>query len=140
VSAVRRRYWPRRCGAPGGNLADAVLGVDGRYSRVVPTPAGRRAADTSFAATGEHLRAMLAVRMSAGTIRATAEGHGRPMARFQPTDAAAEAAFARTPGAVEVGIDAGEVCTRQDGWKDPKIAALSTRVAGEPATPDGGRG
>ena len=134
--AVRRRYWQCRCGEPGGYLADALLGIDGRYSRVVQTHACRLAADTSFAAAGEHLRAMLAVRVSAETIRTVVEGHGRAMARFQPTDAATEAAFAATPGEVELAVDAGKVCTRQDGWKDPKIAVISRRIAGEPATPD----
>ena len=136
VIAVRRRYWQCRYGEPGGYVADAVVGLDGRYSRVVRTHLCRLAADTSFAATSEHLKAILDVRVSAETVRAVVEGHGAAMARFQPTDGATEAAFAKTPGEVEFAVDAGKVCTRQDGWKDLKIAVISKREAGGPATPD----
>lgn len=136
VIGVRRRYWQCPCGADGGYLADAVLGLDGRYSRAVQRHACRLAAGTSFAAASEHLRAMRDVRVSAETIRAVVEGHGAAMARFRPTDGATEAAFAATPGAVEWAIDAGKVRTRRDGWKDPRIAAIPKRIAGEAATPD----
>ena len=133
---VRRRYWQCRCGADGGYAADAVLGLDGRYSRVVRKHLCRLAADTSFAAASEHLRELLGVRVCGETVRGLVEAHGRAMAAFQPTDAASEAAFAKTPGEVEFAVDAGKVCTRQDGWKDLKIAVISKRVAGAPATPD----
>ena len=38
--------------------------------------------------------------------------------------------------AVAVAVDAGTVCTREDGGRDLKIAVISKQVAGEPATPD----
>ena len=65
---------------------------------MVQQHACRLAADTSFAATAEHLREMLDVRVCVETIRVVVEGHGAAMARFRPTDAATEAAFAKTPG------------------------------------------
>ena len=133
---VRRRYWQCRCGADGGYAADAVLGLDGRYSRAVRKHLCRLAADTSFAATSEHPREMLDVRVCGETVRQVVASHGRAMARFQATEAATEAAFATTPGEVEFAVDAGKACTRQDGWKDLKIAVISRRMAGEPATPD----
>lgn len=133
---IRRRYWQCRCGSPGGYAADELLGLEGRYSRVLQTHLCRLAADTSFAAAAEHLQALLGVRVSAETIRGVVEGHGAAMTRFQGTDAATAQAFAATPGEVEVAIDAGKVNTREEGWKDLKIAVISRREAGAPATPE----
>jgi hypothetical protein len=45
-------------------------------------------------------------------------------------------AFRRAAGAVEFAVDAGKVNTREQGWKDLKIAVISKREAGAPATPD----
>lgn len=43
--------------------------------------------------------------------------------------------FEKAKGVVEVPIDAGKVNT-MDGWRDVKIAVISKREQGEPATPD----
>ena len=132
---VTRRYWQCRCGADGGYAADAIVGLTGRFSRVVQRHGCRLAADVSFATASEHLREMLGVRMAPETLRTVVEAHGRAMAAFQPTDTASADTFRQAAGAVEFAVDAGKVNTREDGWRDLKIAVLSKRPAGAPATP-----
>lgn len=78
---------------------------------------------------------MLDVRLAPETLRAVVQGHGAAMARFQPTDATTAAAFREAKGDVEFAVDAGKVNTREDGWRDLKIAVISKRKAGDPATP-----
>lgn len=95
------------------------------------------AADTSFAKACENLQAMLHIPVCTETIRTLVEGHGQAMARFQPTDEATAVAFRAAPGAVEVAVDAGKVNTREDGWKDLKIAVISKRESGEAVSPAG---
>jgi hypothetical protein len=136
VLPLTRRYWQCRCGADGVYAADAVLGLSGRCSPVVQQHCCRLAADVSFAKTSEHLRAMLDVRLAPETVRALVASHGRAMARFQPRDAATAQAFRDAAGAVEFTVDAGKVNTREEGWKDLKIAVISKRDAGEPTTPE----
>jgi hypothetical protein len=89
----------------------------------------------SFAKTSEHLDAMLAVRIAAETVRSLVESRGKAMAAFQPKDEATAQAFGRAKGEVELAVDAGKVNTREQGWKDLKIAVISKREAGEPVTP-----
>jgi hypothetical protein len=132
---VTGRYWQCRCGAAGAYAVDDVLGLDGRFSKTVQKPCCRLAADVSFAATTEPLREMLGVRLAPETARAVVEGHGRAMATFQPQDEATAAAFRKAKGAVEFTVDAGKVNTREESWKDRKIAVISKREAASPRTP-----
>jgi hypothetical protein len=136
VIAIRRRYWQCRCGADGAYALDAVLGLDGRFSRVVQKHCCRLAADASFANTQNHLKELLGVSIAAESVRTLVEGHGQAMAKFQGADAATEQAFAEATGEVEFAVDAGKVNTREEGWKDLKIAVISKREAGTPATPE----
>jgi hypothetical protein len=132
-----RRYWKCSCGCDGAYAADALLGIEGeRYTKTVQKHCCRLAADVSFASTSEHLHEMLGVALCPETVRTMVEGHGRAMARFQAKDTASEAAFAKAAGEVEFTTDAGKVNTREEGWKDLKIAMFSKREAGEPTTPD----
>lgn len=137
VVSVTRRYWKCRCGTEGSYAADDVLGLDGRFSKTVQKHCCRLAADVSFAKTSEHLGAMLDVRLAPETVRTLVEGHGKAMAAFQPKDEATAQAFRQAKGEVEFAVDAGKVNTREEGWKDLKIAVISKREAGEPATPEG---
>lgn len=132
---MRRRYWQCRCGADGAYAADDVLGLAGRFSKTVQKHACRLAADLSFARASEHLRAMLGVDVAPETLRTLVESHGKAMAQFQPHDEATAEAFRRAKGEVEFAVDAGKVNTREQGWKDLKIAVISKRPAGQPATP-----
>lgn len=122
---------------PGSYALDEVLGFDGRYSKVVQKHISRLAADGSFASTQEHLREMLNVRVGEETIRSIAHAHGRAMSRFQLQDEATAEAFRAAPGEVEIAIDAGKVHTREEGWKDLKIAVISKRESGEGVSPSG---
>ncbi len=132
---MKRRYWQCRCGAAGAYAADDVLGLEGRFSKTVQKHCCRLAADGSFAATSEHLREMLGVRLAPETARALVEGHGRAMAAFQPQDETTARAFRQAKGAVEFAVDAGKVNTREAGWKDLKIAVISKREAAAPRAP-----
>ena len=135
--AFTRRYWQCTCGNPGSYAADAVLGVEGaRSTRTVQKHGCRLAADLSFASTSEHLHELLGVDLCPETVRTLVEGHGRAMARFQPADTVSEQAFRKAAGTVEFTTDAGKVNTREEGWKDLKIAVISKREAGKPTTPD----
>ena len=58
----------------------------------------------------------------------------RPAARPARHDAAR---FARAEGVIEVAIDAGTVNTRDPSWRDVKVAVISGRTPGEPASADG---
>jgi hypothetical protein len=89
-----------------------------------------------FAATSEHLHEMLGVGIAPETVRTLVEGHGQAMARFQPEDTETAAAFAKAAGAVEFAVDAGKVNTREESWKDLKIAVISKRPAGKSTAVD----
>jgi len=137
VVALRRRYWKCTCGRDGSYAADALLGIEGqRSSNAVQKHCCRLAAETSFASASEHLREMLGVDLCPETVRTTVEGHGKRMARFQAADTASEREFQQAAGEVEFTTDAGKVNTREEGWKDLKIAVIAKREAGEPATPE----
>lgn len=133
---LRRRYWQCRCGADGSYAADAAIGLNGRYSKLVHKHCCRLAGDVSFAKTSEHLREMLGVRMAPETVRSVSQSHARAMAAFQPKDTATAEAFQQAAGEVEFAVDAGKVNTREQGWKDLKIAVISKRESGNPATPE----
>ena len=79
---------------------------------------------------------MMGVDLCPETVRTMVEGHGQKMARFQAEDTASDKAFQEAAGEVEFTTDAGKVNTREEGWKDLKIAVISKRPAGEPMTPD----
>ena len=97
----------------------------------------RLAAEVSFAATSTLLHELSGADLCAETVRTLVEGHGVAMARFQAADVVSEQAFREAAGDVEFTTDAGKVHTREEGWKDLKIAVISKRKAGEATTPDG---
>lgn len=135
-----RRYWKCRCGAAGSYATDELLGIAGeRFSRTVQKHCCRLAAETSFASTSDHMDEMLGVNLCAETTRTMVEGHGKEMSRFQAQDRVSEQAFQEAAGKVEFTTDAGKVNTREEGWKDLKIAMISKREAGEPTTLDAWR-
>ena len=135
--AFTRRYWQCACGTDGSYAADGLLGVEGqRYTKTVQKHSCRLAAEVSFATTSKLLHELLGVDLCAETMRTLVEGHGKEMARFQAADTASEQAFQKAAGAVEFTTDAGKVNTREEGWKDLKIAVISKRESGVPTTPD----
>jgi hypothetical protein len=137
VVVFRRRYWKCTCGTDGSYTADTLLGVAGqRYTKTVQKHCCRLAAETSFASTSKLMHELLGADLCPETVRTMVEGHGKVMARFQAEDTASEQAFQKAAGAVEFTTDAGKVNTREEGWKDLKIAVISKREAGMPATPE----
>ncbi len=133
---VRRRYWQCRCGADGSYAVDAVLGLEQRFSRVVQKHCCRLSADVSFAKAREHLHELLGVSIATETVRTLVERHASAMASFQPQDAATAKSFQTAKGEVEFAVDAGKANTREEGWKDLKIAVVSKREAGPSSTPE----
>lgn len=132
-----RRYWKCTCGSDGSYAADEFLGVAGkRYTKTVQKHCCRLAAETSFTSTSQLMHEMLGADLCPETVRTMVEGHGKAMARFQAADTVSEKAFQEAAGEVEFTIDAGKVNTREDGWKDLKIAVISKRESGVPTTPD----
>jgi len=131
---INRRYWQCRCSKVGSYLADQILGLEGRYSKVLQKHACRLSADTSFAAASEHLHELLGVKISAETIRELVESHGKSMSTFQAHDSQTAQEFAKAEGEVEFAVDAGKVHTREGGWKDLKIGVILKRLLGEPTS------
>jgi hypothetical protein len=133
----RRRYWQCTCSPDGSYAADEVLGVAGqRYTKTVQKHCCRLAAETSFASTSALLHELVGADLCPETVRTLAEGHGQQMARFQAEDTSSEQAFQKAAGAVEFTTDAGKVNTREEGWKDLKIAVIAKREAGAATTPE----
>jgi hypothetical protein len=132
-----RRYWKCTCGTDGSYAADALLGIEGmRTTKTVQKHCCRLAAKMSFAGASEEMHETMGVDVCPETVRTMVEGHGKKMARFQAEDTASAKAFQAAKGEVEFTTDAGKVNTREEGWKDLKIAVISKRQAGEPTTPD----
>ncbi|HLJ93347.1 MAG TPA: hypothetical protein VKU02_09170 [Gemmataceae bacterium] len=135
-----RRYWKCTCGRDGAYAADELLGVEGlRSTQTVPKHWCRLAAETSLASASEPMQEMLGVDLCPETVRTLVEGRGQAMARSQAPDTASAQAFQKAAGEVEFTTDAGKVNTREEGWKDLKIAVFSKRQAGEPTTPGQGK-
>jgi len=132
-----RRYWKCTCAGEGAYAADALLGVEGKRSTtIVQKHCCKLAAELSFAGTSEALHDLLGVELCPETVRKLVEGHGRRMARFQAQDTTSEKAFHKAAGEVEFTTDASKVNTREEGWKDLKIAVFSKREAGAATTPE----
>jgi len=135
VMSIHRRYWQCRCSREGSYAVDEVLGLTSRWSKVLQKQMCRLAADTSFVITSEHLKELLGVQIAPETVRTVVESHGKAMAKFQTVDTQTQQTFAQAAGEVEFAVDAGKVHTREEGWKDLKIAVISKRPLGTPTTP-----
>lgn len=132
-----RRYWKCTCGTDGAYAADALVGVEGkRYTKTLQKHACRLAAEMSFATSSQLLHELLGADLCPETVRTLVEGHGKQMARFQAEDTVSDQAFQQAAGAVEFTTDASKVNTREEGWKDLKIAVISKREAGAPTPPE----
>jgi hypothetical protein len=132
-----RRYWKCTCAGEGAYAADVLLGIEGKRSTTtVQKHCCKLAAELSFAGASETMQEMLGVELCPETVRKLVEGHGKQMARFQAQDTTSEKAFQEAAGEVEFATDAGKVNTREEGWKDLKIAVISKRQAGESTTPE----
>lgn len=133
---LRRRWWGSRCGCAAlGYGVDDVLGVDSHYTRKLQEHLSRLTADVSFAKAREHLLAILRVTLSKEALRQECHRHGRRLIQWQTTERHTPQAFAQATGDVEFTTDAGKVNTREEGWKDLKIASFQKRPRAEPASP-----
>jgi hypothetical protein len=136
VLHLKRHWWGNRCPCPtlAGYHVDDCLGVEGSLSRRLQRQVCRLTAERSFQKAREDLVEAFGVRLSTETLRQLSVAHGQRMARWQPRDTTSAASWQAARGAVEFTVDAGKVNTREEGWKDVKIAVLQKRPRGEPAT------
>lgn len=133
---LERHWWASRCGCAAlGYGVDAVLGLEGCYTRTLQQHLSRLAADVSFAKAREHLTALLGVTVSKEALRQECHRHGRQMAQWQTTETHTPELFAKAAGDVEFTTDAGKVNTLENGWKDLKIAVFQKRPRAASATP-----
>ncbi|MCI0353608.1 MAG: hypothetical protein L0099_01020 [Acidobacteria bacterium] len=133
---LQRRWWGNRCGCvPRGYGVDELLRLDGHYTRALQQQLCRLCADVSFAKAREHLEALRGVALSKEAVRQACHQQGRRLAQWQTTEESTPQAFAAAAGQLEFTVDAGNVNTREVGWKDLKIGSLQKRPCGEAATP-----
>ena len=109
------------------------LGLDGYLSQGATRLASLCGLQKSFAQTEVLLRELCGWELDDETIRKATHTTARQAQASRPTRTDAER-FSQAPGVVEVPIDAGKVNT-PEGWRDIKIAVISKRKPGEPATP-----
>jgi len=133
---LTRRWWKCRNGHEnGGYLVDPSLGLEGSLSRLLQQQICLLGADVSFAKTRRWLVELQGLQIGEESVRLCCERHGVKMAAWQPTDKATTERFAQSEGDVEFFVDAGKVNTREEGWKDLKIASYQRRPRAEPAEP-----
>jgi hypothetical protein len=117
---------------PPGYHVDPAIGLHGSLSRRLQRQVCRLTADRSFAKAREDLVETFGVALSGETLRHVSEEHGQWMARWQLQDTTSPQAFQKAAGEPEFTVDAGKANTREEGWKDLKLAVLQKREAGEP--------
>lgn len=133
---MRRRWWGSRCGCEAaGYGVDALLGIEGPYTRALAQQFCRLCADVGFAKAREHLHALRGVVLSKEALRQACHRKGKQLSDWQATEEKTPQAFAAAPGEVEFAVDAGKVNTLEAGWKDLKIGVFQKRPRGEPALP-----
>lgn len=114
---------------------DQHLGLEGRLTRRVQKRLCHLAADVSFEKAREHLEDSWPVSLSTESIRGECHQHGEKMRQWQSKDEHTPKEFSKAKGEVEFTVDAGKVNTREERWKDLKIAVLQKRPLGQEATP-----
>ena len=110
--------------------------MDGTLSPGLQRKACGVAADLSFELTRKHLRELLGVSPSSETLRVYCERQASRVARWQGQEEASAEGFRKADGGWEFAVDAGKVNTRENGWRDLKIAVARKRPTAEPATPE----
>ena len=121
-------------GADPGFPADAALGVDGYLTTAATRMAALAGVRQSFAQAEQLLAELSGWDLDDETIRRATHAAARAAAAARPERPDA-GRFARTPGVIEVPIDAGKVNTTE-GWRDVKVAVFAKCAEGEPATPE----
>ena len=109
-----------------------MVGLDGFLTAAAQRMAVFAGARDSFPRASAALRELAGWTLNRESVRQLTHTAARRLsaARADRNDAAR---FARAGGVVEVAIDAGKVNTA-DGWRDVKVAVLSKRKLGDPAS------
>lgn len=118
-----------------GYHADGLLGLDGGLSPRLQEHLCRLGSDFSFAKAREHVLAFLGVGLATETIRDCNQRQAGRIAGWQVKETGSAQVFGQASGRWELAIDAGKVNTREQGWRDLKIAVAQKRPAAEPAKP-----
>lgn len=114
---------------------DRSPGIEASLSRLLQRQICLLGSDLSFAKTRRWLGELKGLQVGEESIRLCCERHGAKMATWQPTDGLTTERFAESEGDVEFLVDAAKVNTREEGWKDLKIATYRRRRRAEPAEP-----
>jgi hypothetical protein len=94
------------------------------------------AADVSFDKAREHLASLLDVHLATETVRVHSERRAAGIARWQTGETDSAQTFAKAQGQYEFAVDASKVNTRENGWRDLKIAVAQKRPAAQSAKPE----
>lgn len=120
------------CGT-GGFPADAVLGIDGGFTRRARRSICHVGVDNSFDRGARTLRELAGWSVDAETIRRLchAEAKACRQSKAERLDVATN--FAEAEGDWELQVDAGKVNT-EAGWRDVKVATFAVRAPAGPST------
>lgn len=112
--------------------ADLEVGLDGFLTRAAERMAVFAGARDSFARAGTALQELAGWTLNRESLRQLTHATARRVSatRGERNDAVR---FARAAGVVETAIDAGKVNTAT-GWRDVKVAIISKRRLGKPAS------
>lgn len=131
IRIARRYTWSAELG--GCHPADDALGLDGFLTTQARRLLVSAGVEHSFDRAHHLLRELCGWTVDADVIRKTTHAEARRAQAGRPERPDA-AAFAATPGEVEVLIDAGKVNTL-DGWRDVKVGVFVKRELGAAASP-----
>ena len=116
-------------------VADARLGLDGRYTVGLRRLAVKAGTILSFDKAAEHLEEFCGIKLSDNTIRDLCQKEAVPMGRWQRTNPAANADFIAAQGDVEFTTD-GTCVNTTDGWREMRVGIFAKRERGESVHPD----
>jgi hypothetical protein len=116
-------------------VADARLGLDGRYTVGARRLAVKAGTICSFDKATEHLEEFCGLKISDNTIRNLCQKEAVPMGRWQRTNPVANAEFIAAEGDVEFTTD-GTCVNTTEGWREMRIGIFAKRERGEGVHPD----
>jgi hypothetical protein len=123
---VTRTY--RSCpGCGGGFPADAVLGIDGGFTRRARRSIFPVRVDNSFDRGARTLRELAGGSVDAETIRRLCHAAAQACRGSKVERLDVAATFAEAPGDSELQLDAGKANT-ETGWRDVKVATFAVRA------------
>ncbi len=130
---VARTYRSCPGGCGGGFPADAVLGLDGGFTRRARRSICHVGVDNSFDRGARTLRELAGWSVDAETIRRVCHAEAKTCRGSKAKHLDVATNFAAAAGDWELQIDAGKVNT-ETGWRDVKVATFAVRAPAVPCT------